>query len=66
MISIKELRTRLSAGSLDQDLSRLRCVSGEALTSERRRLSDVLDQFCAAFGSRGRHRRYSMLRPRSY
>ena len=49
MISIKELRTRLSAGGLDQDLSRLRCVSGEALTSERRRLSDVLDQFCAAF-----------------
>lgn len=51
MISIKELRTRLSAGGLDQDLSRLRCVSGEALTSERRRLSDVLDQFCAAFGA---------------
>ena len=66
MISIKELRTRLSAGGLDQDLSRLRCVSGEALTSERRRLSDVLDQFCAAFGAEDRRCCYCLLRPGPY
>ena len=51
MISMKELKGQLSAGALDEGLSRLRCVSGsKALAGERSRLSHVLDQFCAAFG----------------